>query len=227
MQQTAAPQFKAIGFDVDGTLYSNARMYLHSLAWGARNLRLSLVLRDVREALRREAPVADFYAVQTERAARALGRDAGLVGRLIHERIYSEWELSLRGLALAPGLIACLDGFKAAGLRLGVLSDFPVGRKLELLGLDGYFDCALCTEDTGCLKPHADGFRRLAEGLGVAPGEMLYVGNSHRYDIMGAKDFGMSAAHFASRAPEGSRADFTFRHYRQLGVWVAARARKA
>jgi putative hydrolase of the HAD superfamily len=220
MQQTHQPAIRAIGFDVDGTLYSNLRMYLSSLGWGVRNLRLSLALRDVREELRREAPVADFYAVQARRTAAVMGRQPEVMERLIRERIYSEWELSLRGLALSPGLIACLEDLRAAGIRLGVLSDFPVARKLELLGLDRYFDCAFCTEDSGCLKPHHEGFDRLAGALGADPAEILYVGNSYHFDVLGAKAAGMRSAHFARRPHEDSRADFTFRHYRQLGAWV-------
>jgi putative hydrolase of the HAD superfamily len=220
MQQTQQPAIRAIGFDVDGTLYSNLRMYLGSLGWGVRNLRLSLALRDVREELRREAPVADFYAVQARRAAAAMRREPEAMARLIEERIYSEWELSLRGLALAPGLIACLSDLRAAGIRLGVLSDFPVARKLRLLGLEEYFDCAFCTEDSGCLKPHRDGFDRLAGALDTDPAEMLYVGNSYRFDVLGAKGSGMRTAHFARRPHEDSCADLTFRHYRQLSSWV-------
>ena len=42
-----------------------------------------------------------------------------------------------------PGVPGALGKLRDAGLRLAVLSDFPPGRKLELMGLSAWFDIAL------------------------------------------------------------------------------------
>jgi putative hydrolase of the HAD superfamily len=221
---SAAPQrFKAIAFDVDGTLYDDAAMYLHTIGFTLRNpglLRLSLALKKVRNSLRLEAPVADFYRAQAARTAGFLGMDAGAAHELIKSRIYDEWELSLKGLRLLPGLSDCLGALRSAGLKLGVLSDFPVGRKLDILGVRQYFSRAICTEELGCLKPHPAGFLKLAEELGESPADILYVGNSYPYDVLGAAGAGMKTAHYTRRPVAGGIADLSFHSYRQLGSWI-------
>jgi putative hydrolase of the HAD superfamily len=110
---------------------------------------------------------------------------------------------------------------------LGLLSDFPPGRKLELLGLGSSFDTVLSTEQTGFLKPHGEPFRRFSEALGIPPQEILYVGNSPHLDAGGALAAGMGAA-LIQRGPfstgmyrKKKKQDcFTFSAYRQLQEYV-------
>jgi FMN phosphatase YigB (HAD superfamily) len=61
----------------------------------------------------------------------------------------------------------------------------------------------------------------LAHELGCAPEQILYVGNSTRYDVFGAQRAGMKTALFTNFFAAGKiRADFTFRDYRQLRNFV-------
>jgi FMN phosphatase YigB (HAD superfamily) len=48
----------------------------------------------------------------------------------------------------------------------------------------------------------------------------LYVGNNYAYDINGAKNQGLMAAHITRHAPPDSKADFSFFDFRRLGDWV-------
>jgi len=220
MKSPDSGRIKAIAFDVDGTMYANARMYLRSVSWGLRNWRLVRAFRSVRLTIREIRPVENFYALQAQLTGQALGISAEAASRLIQERVYEEWELSLRGIRLEPGLRQTLAAFRDHGLGLGVLSDFPVGRKLPLLGLDGIFDCVLSAEDTGYLKPNPDPFLSLARGLGLDPAEILYVGNSYTYDVLGAHGVGMMTAHFAKKPRKHSLANLTFSNYDDLHDWV-------
>lgn len=213
-------RIKAVAFDVDGTLYSNTRMYLRSITWGIRNWRLVKAFRNVRLEIREIRPVADFYSLQAELTGRALGISPEKAGQLIEQRVYQDWELSLAGIRLEPGLQSALHAFRDRGLGLGILSDFPVTRKLELLGLTDIFEYRLSAEDTGYLKPNPEGFLGLAEGLGLSPEEILYVGNSYTYDILGAHGVGMMTAHFAKKAHLQSVANLTFSIYDDLRDWV-------
>jgi putative hydrolase of the HAD superfamily len=54
----------------------------------------------------------------------------------------------------------------------------------------------------------------------VPPEEILYVGNSYKYDIDGAKAQGLAAAHLTKSAPWNSAADFSFSDYRELRKWI-------
>jgi putative hydrolase of the HAD superfamily len=57
--------------------------------------------------------------------------------------------------------------------------------------------------------------------MAVPPEKILYVGNSHPYDVIGAKRAGMKTAWIRSFLSPGSRKkepepDFAFSNYRQL-----------
>ena len=60
-----------------------------------------------------------------------------------------------------------------------------------------------------------------AEKLGVKPEEILYVGNSIKYDVMGARNYGMKTAYLLKGFRKifnikCSLADISFKNYRQL-----------
>jgi putative hydrolase of the HAD superfamily len=124
-----------------------------------------------------------------------------------------------------------LCAFKAAGIKLGLLSDFPAEEKLKNLGIPGLWDTVLCSEVIGELKPDPLPFGELARRMGFPPEKILYVGNSFPYDVAGAKRAGMGAAWIksgrknpalkAGREAAGQPgADFVFFDYRQLRDYV-------
>ena len=101
-----------------------------------------------------------------------------------------------------------------------MLSDFPVERKLRYLGLDGYWDCALTSEETGYLKPNPEPFLAVAGRLGLPPEQIVFVGDKYLYDVLGAHRVGMRTAHL-TRVPENHGvADFSFRGYSRFPALV-------
>ena len=213
-------QVRAVAFDIDGTLYPNATMYLKSLPFAFAHLRLMLAFAAVRREVRHHRPVDDLPGFQAELLAKRLGITVDEAAQRIDREIYGEWERVLDRVNPYPHVRECVGRLRGAGYEVAVTSDFPVERKLERLGLDGLFDCRLWTEQSGYLKPHAEPFLELASCLGLAPKEILYVGNSYEYDIVGAKNVGMYAAHLTKRPPPGSIADFSFSDYRELCRFV-------
>jgi putative hydrolase of the HAD superfamily len=168
----------------------------------------------------------DFYEYQSVLMGKFLKKDPPWVREKTDMLIYRNWERFFSGIELFPQVEETLAAFRRAGLRLGVLSDFPPERKLELLGLDGAFDVVLSSEKTGFLKPHPEPFKQFSRAMGLAPEEILYVGNSSRYDAAGAEGVGMKAALIRrSFFSTGSRESpvqgcFTFSGYRQLQEFV-------
>jgi putative hydrolase of the HAD superfamily len=207
---------KAIAFDVDGTLYPNSIMYLKSLPFVLTHLRLMLGFAAVRREVRDLRPVDDMTTLQAQLLAKRLGVTTEVAKARIEREIYGEWERVLDRVSPYPHVRACVQRLSEAGYQVAVTSDFPVERKLERLGLDDLFDCRLWTEESGYLKPHPEPFLQLAACLGVEPTEVLYVGNSYEYDVIGAKNAGMYAAHLSRRPPADSVADITFSDYRTL-----------
>lgn len=212
---------KAVAFDVDGTLYPNASMYLLSLGMALGNLRLLKTLEDVRGELRAHPDTSDdFHRVQAKLVARRLGLTPERAYALIEGRVYTQWFRIFTKLKPFDGLREVVDAFRVRGLKLAVLSDFPIRHRLEHLGLGGPWDCAFSSEETGHLKPNPQSFTQLADRLGLLPSEVLYVGNSYTYDVLGALAAGMPAAHLTSRPRPNSAAVLSFRHYGQLRDFV-------
>ena len=110
---------------------------------------------------------------------------------------------------------------RAAGYRLALLSDFPPEQKGDVWGLIPYCELVLGSEKIGALKPSKYPFGVMAQALGVEFSQILYVGNSIRYDVKGAKNAGMKTAYllsgwrkfFNKKLPE---ADISFANYRQF-----------
>lgn len=213
-------RYKAVAFDVDGTLYPNASMYLNSIPFVLSRLRFMRAYARVRSEIRRRRPIDDFSALE----ARMLGDELGITPAEARDRIareiYGRWERVLDRVRLYPGVRECVERIRASGRSVAVSSDFPVEAKLRRIGMDGLFSCRLWTEESGYLKPHPEPFHMLAECLGEAPADILYVGNSYEYDIVGAKNAGLHAAHLTQKPIAGTVADFTFREYGALCDYV-------
>lgn len=213
---------RAVGLDVDGTLYPNHAMRRRSLLRVLRRLRFFLAYRRVRQELRRRGAVEDFYGEQARLLGRQLGISPERARRRIDAYVYRGLSRSVRELRPYPGLRDFLGELAERGIPLGLLSDFPFADKLESLELPAVWQCRICAEEVGALKPNPEAFRELAACLNCDPSELLYVGNSYHNDVLGAHRAGMQAAHLGS-APSGSPAVVTFRSYAELMEWLRPR----
>jgi len=207
-------RLKAVVFDIDGTLYPNYRMYFRSIPFFLRNIHLIREFNEVRKDIRNERPITDFYGRQAELLAERLSIDIEKSRSIIDGKIYAEWSSSVfKAIQPFAHVKSTLSALRSEGYLLGALSDFPVEDKLVMLGLDSCWDYSVSSETVGYLKPAPESFIHTARQLKVDPSEVLYVGNNYTYDVLGAVNAGMHAAHISSRAPAGSKAAFTFSHY--------------
>ncbi len=228
---------RAVGFDIDGTLYQASRLYAKLIVKGFGKIRFLLAFNAVRHELRDllaseeyralgVSGVEAFHRYQAGLVARRLGSGADHVYERIEDFFYTATVEPFASIPTYPGVPALLDELRARGLKLGALSDFPCERKIGLLGLDGKFDVAMTSEETGLVKPDRASFDLLAERLGVRNDELLYVGNSERYDVLGALGAGMRAALITkdAKAAAATEAEFAFFDYAELGRYLAERA---
>jgi putative hydrolase of the HAD superfamily len=227
------PGISAVAFDLDGTLYPNYSLNLRLLPFLFRHWRFLLAFGRARNIIRREQVAAlkaqtalaltpssrpDFYERQAQIVADQLKAQKEEIRERIDRLIYRGWEPFFLKIKLFPHVKETLGELRAAGMKLGLLSDFPPETKLEYLGLSGLWDTVLCTECIGALKPAIQPFEELAKTLACPAEKILYVGNSRRYDVEGAKKAGMKAALLTMGLPvlTGIKPDFTFRDYRHL-----------
>jgi putative hydrolase of the HAD superfamily len=220
-------KFAAVAFDLDGTLYPNYRFYVRLIPFLLKEQRYLRAFGKARNMLRAEegappAGEASFYERQARYMAKILDQDPEILMARTEKIIYRGWEPLFKKVKLFPAVIETLSALKLAGVKLGLLSDFPPEIKLKTLGLSGYWDTVLCSETLGALKPDPLPFRELARVMGFPPEEILYVGNSFAYDVLGARKVGMKTAWVSSRRKcrnggiGGEKADFSFFDYRQL-----------
>jgi HAD superfamily hydrolase (TIGR01549 family) len=86
-----------------------------------------------------------------------------------------------------------LDALRAAGLRLSLASNAEVELrpKLEQLGLAQRFDHLAISAEVGIEKPDPRFFESALEGIGVAAGRAIHIGDFYNIDIVGARSAGV------------------------------------
>ena len=196
---------KVIAFDIDGTLYPayrlNVRIVRHFFANALHFLHFGLIRRQ----LRRTAPLGDLFEYQARLLGERIKMSSGEAMKLLDDMAYTGLAKYFKTIKPFKDVPETFAKLKEAGYRLALLSDFPPEQKGDLWGLKPYCEKILSTEKIGALKPE----------------EILYVGNSVKYDIYGAKNAGMKTAYLE---PLWRRvlhrplkaADISFGNYRQF-----------
>jgi FMN phosphatase YigB (HAD superfamily) len=193
-------RIRAVLFDLDGTLYRQTPLRslmavelltLPLSGWlkAPQRWRALRTYRKAQEELR-SADGRAPGAAQLLAAARRTGLPVDEVERLVDEWMVSR-PLKYLGLCRAKGLKPLLVFLDRAGVRTGVLSDYPADLKLKALGLSGRFWPVLCASDVGALKPSPRGFLQACRTWNLAPAEVLFVGDRPDVDAAGASAAGM------------------------------------
>ncbi len=208
-------KISAVGFDIDGTLYPNHRMFIHTFPSFIRHPILVWHFSRIRKQIRNEEYHGYFHAKQIELLADSMKISRTKAARILKENLYDEWDNYFSRLKSYPYVKDFIQNLRKRGIKTAAMSDFPIGRKLEYLGLDDLWDAAFSSEETGYLKPSPVPFTRMAELLKIENNQILYVGNNYKYDIIGAAEAGMKTA-FLGREKAGFLADFYFESYIDL-----------
>jgi putative hydrolase of the HAD superfamily len=107
-------------------------------------------------------------------------------------KLYLEFT-DLANYRLFPDVEDTLSRLKAAGLRLGLVSNFEewLERLLEQLGVTRFFDVRIISGVEGVEKPNPKIFRLALERTGVEAAESAYVGDNPEFDTDPAEALGM------------------------------------
>jgi len=221
---------KAVGFDIDGTLYPESLIGIYSIPILLKNPKLLYHYGQARKILRDAAAAGEefeegFRTRQAKAVLRSMGRlpEGELVSKTksrISRKIYGSWDTVFKSVHSHRNVRGAWLELKNMGLKLGILSDFPLGIKPEALQVSDLSDAFCCSEDTGYLKPRIEPFLYLAEKLGCKPAEIMYVGNSYTKDIIGARAAGMKTALITKNRVNARKkypqADIVFSRYADL-----------
>jgi HAD superfamily hydrolase (TIGR01509 family) len=107
------------------------------------------------------------------------------------------WDTATKRYPLRKGARETLEALSSAGVRMAVVSNHHnyeslVGHLRES-GIHGHFRVILASEREGVRKPNPAMFARSLRALGVEKDEALFVGDSPRHDIVGARASGITA----------------------------------
>ena len=194
---------RTVVFDLDDTLYAfdggaapnaDALRALAAVAAPALGF-LAEVAASLRAQKERVGPDSPGYHSRAARYARILEAH-GLPLRLSLEWTERYWRELFARIRPAPGAADVLRACRARGLRVGIGTDMSAieqFRKLETLGLLDLVDFVATSEEAGVEKPHPAFFDLVVEKAGCAPGEILFVGDNLRKDVLGSTAAGLRA----------------------------------
>ncbi len=191
---------RAVAFDIDGTLYPEQKFFLKCIPDAVKDPLLFYGFCRARKHIRlHDLYEPPFHREQAVRVLKSLHRRADenrieQIQQRLEKRYYSRWDHLFHGMKPFDGSSHALAELRKRGYLLAAMSDFPVGIKLEVLGLEEHFLFSFSSEEVGYLKPSRVPFMTLCDELGMHPSEVLYVGNSVSKDIAGSRDAGMAAA---------------------------------
>jgi putative hydrolase of the HAD superfamily len=139
------------------------------------------------------------------------------------------WEIyfaARNSVELYPDSLPALQRITA---RWPVVSLTNGNADLQRIGIHAHFAHQICSRDTGMAKPDPRIFLAAAELLGVAPGDILHVGDDPDMDMVGARDAGLRTAWINRRgeswpAALGTPPDLNLRDMAALADWLDRQA---
>lgn len=204
----AAVVLAAVVFDLDGTLFdhrTSARLGLRAwlsdlgVVWDEEFASAWASAEDRHFAAWREGQVT--FIEQRRRRLRdvlpLIGQSVGDDEQLdaVFAGYLAAYERAWCGYAdVAPAL----DQLRRAGLFTAVLTNGNTDQqhaKLAHLGLLPDVGPVLTSEALGVAKPDPGAFHALCDHLRLAPQQVLYVGDDHSVDVLGARSAGLHSVH--------------------------------
>lgn len=174
-----------------------------------------------RGILRKQKTSGNFEKDQAEVMAKKLRCSPEVAEERLEKIVYKGLCKYFTKIPPCNGVVDFIKELKNKGYKIGILSDFPPEQKGNIWGIKELCDVCLGTEKTGALKPSEIPFNALVEKLNLKSDEILYVGNSHKYDVVGAHKAGLQTAWIITPmkrifGKKSELANITFVHYSEL-----------
>ena len=218
-------EIDAVAFDIDGTLYRESKLNIRIIPHFLSHIIFFSKYGLARKELRRQDYYPDFNKAQAELMGKYLKCSPEEAQKKLDKIVYTGLKHYFTKFKACRNALELIKRLKEAGVKIAVLSDFPPEQKGDIWGIKKDCDLLLSSELIGALKPSSKPFEELSEKLEVPVERILYIGNSHAYDVAGPKKLGMKAGWFVPwiRGMFGARskiADITFWDYRQLDKFI-------
>ena len=210
--RTRKARWKAVSFDLDGTLYNYDESHRAALKASASATRRELGLPPHR--------FLELYRDSREEVHRRLGGTAASHNRLLYfhelmsrwsrgcslrsvQRLYrAYWSAFFSRMCPFPGARSLLENLRRRSVKLAIVTNMVTHvqfRKINKLGLRDAFDVIVTSEEAGHEKPHGDIFELCLSRLGLEAEQVTHVGNDYAEDVQGARRAGLHPIWFAPR----------------------------
>ncbi len=203
--------FRAVLFDLDGTLRHSHPTFMQTFLQAASNLQVATTVQNSRRANRwlhyywAQSPelLADwstylehpelFWSNHARLLLLSMGcgeAEAGATGAEIAKHMQESFKPEDRVFPDVPATLAIL---KDAGFRLGVVSNRrkPYEEQLATLGLLDYFELCLYAGELERWKPNPEMFTIALQQLALPADAVIYVGDNYYADVAGALRAGL------------------------------------
>src|SRR5207244_8509908 len=116
------------------------------------------------------------------------------------------WAVTAKAQTPSRRVRFALGKLRSMGLRMAVVSNHHNGKSLrEMLGSFGmgqYFEVVIASEEVGVRKPNPKIFRICLSRLRLRRDQVIFVGDSLLYDVVGARAAGIVSVLYAEVAPD-------------------------
>ena len=178
---------KAIGFDYLGVtaLLGDRDIFADAGAL------LSVEREGVKAAYYSYAPQFQTNQLTQEQLWAKIAAELG-----VSEMLPQLLDLVSRGLpVIDSAVIKFIDGLRAAGYKVGLLSNMATGTQWDLdlraKGVDRHFDAVVLSGDIGFSKPHPQSFEILSSRLGVETSELVFI-DDRESSLIGIEERGIT-----------------------------------
>lgn len=209
----AVRRYDAVLFDMGYTLVYFEPLQEVAVQEALREVGVERSLEQIMEAVEvvwgnyyLDAETATFPATAEYDRDTQAGLSRGLLARLgiaVDGNVLQRYTVAIESRFRQPGAMrpypearAVLETLQRSGYRLGIVSNWSwnLGQRVNQVDLDRYFEVIWASAYAGCNKPHPGIFHQALARMEPSPASdrVLYVGDSYRHDVLGARAAGIA-----------------------------------
>ncbi len=180
------PTLKAVVFDIGATLVTGPPVAPNKVI---------AALIDGASAAEVSSVIMTTELLSAEHACAVLQARFGSLSETAVSGITRLWRSQITAAVGIEGACETAMSIKRRGLKLGLLSDiwnpYYASVQRALPEVVRAADAVVLSCRTGARKPERDNFQAVLDELGLAPGEVVMVGDTYAHDILPAIEMGM------------------------------------